>query len=243
LSAPDISLVIPAYNEGRYLPRLLDSVEVARGRFEAGDGRLEVIVADNGSTDATAAVAAARGCRVVPAAPRNIAAVRNAGTRAATGEIVAWVDADHRIHPDTFVVITDLMRNPGIIGGSSGAWLERWSIPLALTYAMLVPFVWLTGFDTGVVFCRRADFEATGGYDERYRFAEDVLFLVALRRLGKRRGQRLVRARGIKVIASTRKFDEFGDWHYFGLLGRAPALLFGARFDALADRYWYNPKR
>jgi glycosyltransferase involved in cell wall biosynthesis len=242
LSGPDLSLVIPAYNEARYLPRLLDSVEAARRRFDA-HGRVEVIVADNNSTDATAAVATARGCQVCSVVPRNIAAVRNAGARAATGTIVAWVDADHRIHPDTFVVIAELMRKPDVIGGSSGAWLERWSIPIALTYAMLVPFVWLTGFDTGVVFCRRTDFETIGGYDDRHRFAEDVLFLVALRRLGKQRRQRLVRARGIKVIASTRKFDEFGDWHYFGLLARAPALLFGARFDALADRYWYNPKR
>ena len=37
--------------------------------------------------------------------------------------------------------------------------------------------VWLTGFDTGVVFCRRRDLEATGGYDESLRVAEDIRFL------------------------------------------------------------------
>ena len=39
------------------------------------------------------------------------------------------------------------------------------------------------------------------------------------------------------------KFDEHGDWHYFGFFWRAPALLFGARFEGLADRYWYRPNR
>ena len=46
---PLISLIIPAWNEAELLPRLLQSVEVARARFDGGSGRVEVIVADNGS--------------------------------------------------------------------------------------------------------------------------------------------------------------------------------------------------
>ncbi|MBK6534572.1 MAG: glycosyltransferase [Deltaproteobacteria bacterium] len=56
-AAPRISIIIPAYNEEAYLPRLLESIEVARERYGAGRGAVEVIVADNGSTDGTAAVA------------------------------------------------------------------------------------------------------------------------------------------------------------------------------------------
>lgn len=215
MSTPRLSLVIPAYNEERYLPRLLGTVDDARARFLARGGSLEVIVADNGSTDATARVALDRGCRVVPVTTRNIAAVRNGGARAARGDIVAWVDADHRIHPDTFIVIDELMRSDRVVGGASGATPERWSLGLAATYAGMVAFVWVTGCDTGVLFCRRADFDAIGGYDERWRAAEDVMFLLALKARGRARRQRLVRARGIKVIWSTRKFDERGDWHYF----------------------------
>ena len=51
------SLIIPAFNEEAYLPRLLDTVDVARARYEGGPGAIEVVVADNASTDATAAVA------------------------------------------------------------------------------------------------------------------------------------------------------------------------------------------
>ena len=68
---------------------------------------------------------------------------------------------------------------------------------------------------TGVVFCRRADFDAVGGYDQRRDFAEDVAFLWALRRLGKSRGQRLIRLTAVKAIVSMRKFDQHGDWHCF----------------------------
>ena len=52
-----------------------------------------------------------------------------------------------------------------------------------------------------------------GGYREEMFFAEDVRFLWDLRKLGRARGQRLVRARAAKVITSTRKFDRYGDWH------------------------------
>jgi glycosyltransferase involved in cell wall biosynthesis len=239
-----ISLIVPAYNEARFLPRLLDTVDVAAGAYRGVGGALEVIVADNGSTDGTARIAAERGCRVVPAAPRAIAAARNAGARAARGEILAFVDADARIHPRTFDEVSRLLSDPRVIGGATGVTLDRWSAGIALTYAIMLPMVWVTGFDTGLMFCRRADFEAAGGYDESLRFAEDVAFFVALWRLGRRTGRRLVRARRARAVWSTRKFDDYGDWHYFGLLVRGFAHVLGlGNMDALTERYWYKPNR
>ena len=90
---------------------------------------------------------------------------------------------------------------------------------------------WLTGFDTGLVFCRRTDFEALGGYDESRLIAEDLDFLTRLRRLARGRGQRMVRLRGVKAITSTRKFDAHGDWFFFtGIPGFC-----GARFAIQAQ--------
>ncbi|MEO7133099.1 MAG: glycosyltransferase, partial [Vicinamibacterales bacterium] len=67
-----LSLVIPAYNESALLPRLLDTVDAARARVHGGAEAVEVIVADNASTDATAAIAAGRGCRVATVSKRMI---------------------------------------------------------------------------------------------------------------------------------------------------------------------------
>src|SRR5207248_1252646 len=86
--APRFSLVIPAYNEEAYLPRLLDSVDAARARYAGGPEAIEVIVADNASTDATARLAAERGCRVARVEKRVIAAARNGGAALARGEIL-----------------------------------------------------------------------------------------------------------------------------------------------------------
>lgn len=241
---PAISVIIPCYNEAALLPRLLTSIDAARRAFGGGPEGVEVIVSDNASTDGTAAIAVARGCRVVSSAIRRIGAVRNAGAASARGAIVAFIDADSQVHPDTFNAIAALMTRPDVVGGATGATMERWSAGIALTYAMFLPLVWATNMDIGVVFCRRADFQAIGGYDESMKFAEDVKFLYMLRRLGRARRSRLVRARAAKVIASTRKFDQFGDWHYLTTIAKGPWYLLnrGTR-DAFADRYWYKSGR
>jgi glycosyltransferase involved in cell wall biosynthesis len=242
---PRFSLIVPAYNEERYLPRLLDSVDAAVHPYAQGSGAVEVIVVDNASTDRTAELARVRGCRVAPCATRSIAAARNAGAAAARGEILGFVDADMRIHPGTFDAIERALASKRVVGGATGVTLERWSLGLAVTFAMFVPVVWVTRFDTGVVFCRRRDFEAIGGYDETLRVAEDLRFLVELRRVGRRQGKRLTRLPRVKAVASTRKFDQYGDWHYLttiprmalGLVLRNPASL------REIEQYWYEPRR
>ena len=240
--APRYSVVIPAYNEERLLGRLLDSVDVARAAYGHEDA-IEVIVADNVSTDGTAAIAAARGCHVVRVEKRVIAAVRNAGARAARGELLAFVDADTQVHPWTFIEIDQALATGRVVGGATGARLERRSLGIALVYLALVPIALLTGMDTGVVFMRRQDFEEIGGYDESRLVAEDVAFLLALKRLGKARGQRLKRVTSAKVIVSTRKFDEFGDWHYFALIAEGLRHLTNRKPTEFTDKYWYKPKR
>jgi glycosyltransferase involved in cell wall biosynthesis len=239
---PRYSLVIPAYNEERLLGRLLDSVEVARATYGSPDA-IEVIVADNLSTDDTAQIAARRGCRVVTAHKRVIAAVRNAGAAAACGEIVAFIDADSQVHPRTFVDIDRALGTGRVVAGATGVRLERWSPGIALTFFTVMPIIWLTGMDAGVVFCRREDFDAVGGYDETRLVAEDVAFLLAMRRLGKLRRQKLARVTTAKAVASTRKFDEFGDWHFFPLLARGSRMLFKGDLTAFAEKYWYKPNR
>ena len=239
-----ISLIIPCHNERAYLPRLLASVEAARRAFHGDPAGIEIIVADNASTDDTAAIARSAGCRIAFTPVRRIAAARNAGAAIARGKILAFIDADSQVHPDTFNVVTAFLSRSDVVGGTTGCTMERWSPGIAVCYAMMIPIVWATTMDVGVVFCRRADFEAVGGYDETLKFAEDVKFLFDLRRVGRRRGNRLVRARSAKVIASTRKFDQFGEWHFLGMLIKAPWYLLNRRAgDAFAERFWYRSGR
>jgi len=239
---PRFSLIIPAFNEAGYLPHLLETVEVAQAAYRGGADQIEVIVADNGSSDATADIATQLGCGVAQVTERRIASVRNGGAAVANGDVLAFVDADMRIHPETFNAIEDSLATGKVVAGATGVRLERWSLGIAATYAVMVPLVWVLKMDTGVVFCSSADFRAIGGYDERRYFGEDVQLLVDLRRVGRQRGQRLARVRSAKALGSMRKFDRYGDWHYFTMIfGLVPGLFRPP--ETLDDRvreYWYK---
>lgn len=206
---------------------------------------MEVILADNASTDATATIARHRGCRVVTIAERRIASVRNSGAGVARGLILAFVDADMRIHADTFNAIDHCMATGKVVGGATGVQLERWSLGIAVTYALMVPWVWALRMDTGVVFCSSDDFHSIGGYDEQRYFGEDVQLLFDLRGIGRPRGQRLARVRSAKALTSMRKFDRYGDWHYFTMvLSLIPAMLRPQEsIDERVRDYWYGDDR
>jgi glycosyltransferase involved in cell wall biosynthesis len=243
--SPNISIVIPAYNEANYLPRLLDTIDRAIACYQDGTGAVEVIVADNNSHDNTVEIAQERGCLVAHVAKRNIARVRNEGAKLASGEVLCFVDADMRINAETFNSIERAINSGEIVAGSTGIKLERTSLGIAVTYSVLLPIAWLTKIDTGVVFCRKVDFEEIGGYDERLSIGEDVHFLTSLRELGRQRGQKLARQSEVKALGSSRKWDQHGDWHFLKIMVQI-ARAGGLNADqnvGLLGQYWYGEQR
>lgn len=91
-SQPIISFVVPARNEARLIGDCVDSL-----RLQSVDVPFEIIVVDNGSTDATAVTAAKHGARVVFEARAGLAYARQAGLDAARGIYLVFVDADSRL--------------------------------------------------------------------------------------------------------------------------------------------------
>jgi len=236
-TAPALSIVVPAYNEAAYLPHLLDSIDEARRRYRGGGDSIEIVVANNMSTDGTAAVARSRGCIVVDVQKRAIAAARNGGAAVATGEILCFVDADLRVHPDTFNAIADCMQTGKYVGGAGGWVLERSSLGLAVTTLIVRSLTWLARVNGGVVFCRADVFRAIGGYNENRRFAEDVEFFLAMRKAAKERRLKTLWSTRTPAVVSTRKFDRRGDWH---MLAMGFWVLRHRSVDKMVDDYWYD---
>lgn len=237
--------MIPAFNEAVLLPRLLATLTLAAGRCPGGVDQVELIVADNASTDATAEIARRHGCRVVPVKKRAIAAARNGGARIARGEVLCFIDADMQIHPETFLKIRQVLQSADVIGGATGMTSERWSPGIVATWTLLLPGVWLMGIDGGLVFFRRDDFHQLQGYREDKLAAEDVELLLRLKQLGRTRQQSFVRLAGVKAIVSTRKFDRYGDWHQLGFMMRQAWLSLTQRrdqMDRLIRSYWYEDR-
>lgn len=86
---PFVSVVIPAYNEENYLLSCLESI----GKQDYA-GEYEVIVVDNASTDNTAKIALDWGAKIVYENKRSPACARQKGVEVATGELIAFIDAD-----------------------------------------------------------------------------------------------------------------------------------------------------
>jgi len=91
---PHVSCIIPVFNGERYLAETLDSV------FAQTHDDVEVIVADDGSTDRSAEIARGRGTIVVQQPNAGHAAARNLGLSVASGAFVAFLDADDLWHPE-----------------------------------------------------------------------------------------------------------------------------------------------
>ena len=92
-SLPTVSVVIPCYNQARYLPDAIRSVR------EQTHQPIECIVVDDGSTDRTSEVAAELGAHVIHQANGGVSAARNAGLSVARGELVVFLDADDVLLP------------------------------------------------------------------------------------------------------------------------------------------------
>jgi len=183
-TAPDLSFVVPAHNEEYELAETLRAIRSAAGTARK---TYEVIVVDDGSTDATDAIARQAGVRVVTINRRQIAAARNAGARAARGEILLFVDADTHIAPGHVTKALEALAE-GFSGGSARVAMDQrlplWGEIFLRVFSAL--YFAIGRLAAGAfLFTRRASFEAVGGFDEQYFAGEEVYLSLALKKLGR----------------------------------------------------------
>lgn len=115
---PSISVVIPAYNEEKYLPACLLSIR--HQTFKD----FELIVVDNNSTDSTAKIAKLYEAKVVPEKKQGMIPARERGFREAKAEIIARTDADTVVTPDWLKVIYETFTKHPEVVGMTGLWLS-----------------------------------------------------------------------------------------------------------------------
>jgi glycosyltransferase involved in cell wall biosynthesis len=237
-----IAFVIPAHNEELLIGRTVAAC-VAAGR--ACGEPFRIVVACDACTDRTAEIARAGGATVVEIDRRIIAAVRNAGARAAIegergeggAELLVFVDADTS-PPGAAVREAVGAVGRGAIGGGATMVFDG-TIPL---YARLLQ--WLMGVIarrfrlTGgcFLFCTRAGFDAAGGWDETLLVSEEIALAQALKKHGR---FEIVRT---PVLTSGRKLRTYSFWEVFSLVVRG-TLVPGTRRDRKRLDLWYGPRR
>ena len=178
-----VSVIIPAYNAARTLPQTLAALNAAQ------PSPLEVIVADDGSTDETAQIARAANARVVRLEKNTgAAAAKNRGAENARGDILFFTDADIVPPRDAIACIQNAMqdtRADGIVGLLDENiphknWASQFkNLWMNFTYARFVGAERIGLFYTSAAVMRRDVFLKLGGFDENYRgasIAEDTEF-------------------------------------------------------------------
>lgn len=182
---PKVSVVIPCYNHGQFLPETLDSLEAQTFTD------FEVIVVNDGSTD-TPTVALMNGldrdkARVLHTENRGVSAARNLGISEARGEYILPLDADDLIAPEYMqraVGVLDAEPEVGIVYGERVLFGEKEGSDALPEYdrrAILVD-----NCICPAAFFRKCDWEAVGGYNEKMVHGwEDWDFWIALTSLGK----------------------------------------------------------
>jgi glycosyltransferase involved in cell wall biosynthesis len=225
-----ISFVIPAHNEAALIDRTLSAIH-ASARMLAGP--YEVIVVDDGSTDGTGDIARRQGAQVIPVSFRRIAATRNAGGRAAVGDVLFFVDADTVVTTPAVRAAVEALRRGAVGGGAAVRFdgpvplyatiLERAVLPILLPLLKMAPGCFL--------FCTRQAFLAAGGFDETLAWSEEVTFANRLKRLG-----RFVLLREA-VVTSGRKVRAHS---VLEMLWVGAQLALGRRSGL---DFWYGPRR
>lgn len=189
INHPLISVVIPAYNEEKYLSSCLESLE----RQTFPKQKYEVIVVDNNSGDKTAEIAKKFGTRVVGCQVQGVAAARAAGSEAAYGEIIAGIDADTLASPNWLEKINShFQKDPSLIGLTGSVYLAKTNFVFSLvshfTYEVFQRFNFAIGKPTfsGFNFAVRADaYKHVGGFDPTLPSAEDLDLSFKLAKIGK----------------------------------------------------------
>ena len=187
---PLVSIVIPVFDGERLIGRTLNSARAQT--YEP----IEIIVVDDGSTDQSAAIAAAvaahdQRIQLIKQENRGVAAARNLGVKIAQGSLIAPLDADDLWHRDK------LVRQVAVMQASPKAGLVySWAVEIDDNDYVIPPvrngstaegnvFLELVS-KAGIIdsgsnpLIRRTCFEAVGGYDPSLRYAEDWQFYLRL---------------------------------------------------------------
>jgi len=177
-SSPRVSVVIPVYNGERFIAEAIQSI-----RRQALDS-LEIIVVDDGSTDATKRIVEREwpDCRYLVTDRAGPAAARNAGVLAARGELVGFLDAD-----DVFAK-RGLASLHAALGGAGQSDIAMGMVRVLKKPAGALDFAPsgepVICYNVGSVLVRRAVFDKVGLFDAAYRHCEDVDWFMRAQELG-----------------------------------------------------------
>jgi rSAM/selenodomain-associated transferase 2 len=208
-----VSIIIPALNEAEAIGRTLAATResatasAARARNDPADAGLlpiELIVADGGSTDATAEIARSCGATVVSSPPGR-ARQMNAGARIARGECLLFLHADTRLPPGYRKEVRRVLGLPGVVAGAFALAIDGagWRLRCVERAANLRSRLFELPYGDQGLFLRAELFRSLSGFPE-LPLMEDLEFARLLRRRGK------IMTSPLAAATSARRWESLG---------------------------------
>jgi rSAM/selenodomain-associated transferase 2 len=222
-----ISVIIPTLNEAHNLRATLDRLH--------HPAFTEILAAEGGSQDGTAALAAP--VATVLTAPTGRARQMNTGAATASGDVLLFLHADTLLPPTAADDIIAALADPLVVGGHFNARIAPDHGLLWLVGRMMSWRARLTGIATGdqAIFVRRNVFEQLGGFPD-IPLMEDIVFSKRLNRTGR------VAALPSCVVTSGRRWEQHGTARTILLMWWLRLLFFlGVSPDRL--KQWYADTR
>ena len=239
-----ISVVIPAFNEEKLLGATLRSIQAAGAAFAGPGWAMEMVVCDNNSTDATAALARAAGARVVFEPVNQIARARNTGAAAAGGQWLVFVDADSRPTPELFAEVAGQIQSGRCLAGGCTVRMDQrhflgdcgtglWNLISRMAK-------WTAG---SFIFCETAAFRKIGGFNAELFVSEEIDLSRRLKKLARREGKKVVILHRHPLLTSARKLSLYTLREYLGFCAKAiirPGKTMRSREEC---KPWYDGRR
>lgn len=208
------SFIIPAYNEELLIEDTINSLQEACKQLEKPH---EIIVVNDSSTDKTASIAESKGVKVITVEIHNIAGVRDAGAKVASGELYCFIDADTLVNYETLLAMYEAI-DRGFIGGGAKIIMEpntpRWGKIFVWFFSQIY---FRLKFAAGCfVFTTKEAYNKTGGFDDQYFAGEELFLSRKLKKLGP------FKILSQPVTTSGRKMRMHGPWqtlkHFLSIL-------------------------
>ena len=199
---PQISVIIPAFNEEKYISQTLDALQ--KQTFPD----YEVIVVANGCTDNTEQILKTHPfekLRHLSLPQANVSVARNAGALNAQGETLVFVDADTQLAADSLQKIKEEF-TPGcsVATTRTAPYPPSWKFKAALTFKNIYNQSKIYQGCSGVLICRKSDFHAVKGYPPDIVVKEHRKLILKLKEKGK------YKFIDTPAITSMRRFEQWG---------------------------------
>lgn len=200
---PLITVVIPAFNEEKYLRHCLEAL-----KKQSYKSNYETIVVNNNSTDKTLQVAKEFGAKIILEKKQGYVFALNRGMEEASGDIIAVTDADTQVSSDWLSIIDKAFKNPKVAAVTGVVKLDYKSklvsISLSALYTIFInisTFIGkpnLAGFNFAV---RKNAFLKAGGVNTKFEMSPDVDLGIRLGKMGE-----------VKVVNSLSAFTSARRW-------------------------------